>query len=220
MMTGCIPKGEATDPATASLEFSRLLEQEIPFLRRLVRRWRSSTAEADDLVQDTLLRALASSHLFEPGTNLRAWLVVIMRNQFLSGLARSKRHAGAMTAYAATNPVAAYHGSEARLVLRDVAGALRHLPEKQRSALLMVGIDGQSYDQVAQSIGRSVAAIRCDLARARDRLRQAVNVGEARTPWSSASQRTSAAAPKRALASDVPAARPRQTAAIQVALSS
>ena len=102
-----------------------------------------------------------------------------------------------MTAYAVANPGAASHGGEARLMLRDVEGALRHLPEKQRSALLLVSLDGQSYEEVSQSIGRSVAAIRCDLARARDRLRQAVNIGEARTPWATALQRASAAAPKR-----------------------
>src|SRR5215211_5333252 len=60
------------------------IEAEIPFLRQAARRWRHrETADADDLVQDTLIRALANAHLWEPGTNLRAWLVTIMHNQFL-----------------------------------------------------------------------------------------------------------------------------------------
>jgi len=212
---------EVTTPAeSTAAEFARLVEQEIPFLRRLVRRWRSTAAEADDLVQDTLVRALASGHLFEPGTNLRAWLLVIMRNQFLSGLARSKRHDSALTAYAQATPGAASHGSEARLMLRDVAGALSHLPEKQRAALLMVGVDGHSYEEVAQSIGRSVAAIRCDLARARDRLRQAVSVTETRTPWAHGLKPSGTVAPKRPLGNDAPTARARRPAAYQLALSS
>ena len=220
MVNECVMEAEIPRPANVAPGFARLVEQEIPFLRRLVRRWRSATSEADDLVQDTLLRALASAHLFEPGTNLRAWLVVIMRNQFLSGLARSKRHESALTAYAAANPSAASHGGEARLVLRDVAGALRHLPEKQRSALLMVSVDGQSYEEVSQSIGRSVAAIRCDLARARDRLRQAVNVGETRTPWASALQRAAAIAPNRAHGKDLPSPRLHRPLPCQAALPS
>jgi RNA polymerase sigma-70 factor (ECF subfamily) len=220
MVNECTLDSEAPRDATAAPDFARLVEQEIPFLRRLVRRWRSTTSEADDLVQDTLVRALASGHLFEPGTNLRAWLVVIMRNQFLTALARSKRRETAMTAYAVTNPSAASHGSEARLILRDVEGVLRHLPEKQRSALLLVSLDGQSYEEVSQSIGRSVAAIRCDLARARDRLRQAVNLGEARTPWANAMQRTRAMAPDRARSKELPSARLRQAPPYQAALPS
>jgi RNA polymerase sigma-70 factor, ECF subfamily len=220
MVNECILDSEAPNAPRAAHDFARLVEQELPFLRRLVRRWRSATSEADDLVQDTLVRALSSGHLFEAGTNLRAWLVVIMRNQFLSGLARSKRHESAMTAYAVANPGAASHGGEARLMLRDVEGALRHLPEKQRSALLLVSLDGQSYEEVSQSIGRSVAAIRCDLARARDRLRQAVNIGEARTPWATALQRAGAAAPKRARGQELAPTRLRSPQPCQAALPS
>src|SRR5467141_1354198 len=67
------------------------IEAEIPFLQRVVRRWCSEAADADDLVQDTLLRALASAHLWQPGSNLRAWLVTIMRNQFLETVGRARR---------------------------------------------------------------------------------------------------------------------------------
>src|ERR1700751_4911368 len=63
-------------------EFSRMLEAELPFLRRNAGRWHREPADADDLVQETILRALSSAHLWQPGTNLRAWLVTIMRNQF------------------------------------------------------------------------------------------------------------------------------------------
>src|SRR5215216_4234086 len=75
------------DPALTG----RLLEAEIPFLRRAVRRSCREAADAEDLVQDTLMRALASAHQWDPGSNLRAWLTTIMRNQFLTTVARGRR---------------------------------------------------------------------------------------------------------------------------------
>src|SRR5437870_3633744 len=64
-------------PISAMANIGPRIEAEIPFLRRAVRRWCREAADADDLVQDTLLRALASAHLWQPGSNLRAWLVTI-----------------------------------------------------------------------------------------------------------------------------------------------
>ena len=72
------PKPPAADPHQPDI--SQQIENEIPFLRRAVRRWHREQADADDLVQDTLLRALASAHLYQPGSDLRAWLFTIMRN--------------------------------------------------------------------------------------------------------------------------------------------
>src|SRR6266851_5267277 len=80
-------------PAQASViaTIGPQIEAETPFLRRVVRRWHREVADADDLVQETLLRALASAHLWQPETSMRAWLSTIMRNQFLATLARSQR---------------------------------------------------------------------------------------------------------------------------------
>jgi RNA polymerase sigma-70 factor, ECF subfamily len=163
-------------------EFSRLVEAEIPYLRRIVRRWQRDAANAADLVQDTLVRALANGHLWQPGTNMRAWLIVIMRNHFLASLARSSRSSQADATFAAANPDLAPDGMDARLMLRDVASVLARLPVKQRSALLLVGVEGQSYEEVAAAMGTSVGAIRCDLARARARLRTAIDRSDAAPP--------------------------------------
>src|SRR5216683_6450058 len=110
------------------------IEAEIPFLQRVVRRWYSEAADADDLVQETLLRALASAHLWQPGTNLRGWLVTIMRNQFLETLSRTQRWAGAaeMIEIPDCSPAA---DAETRLTLRDVERAFHRLPTKQRAAV-------------------------------------------------------------------------------------
>jgi len=149
------------------------IESEIPFLQRVVRRWYREAADADDLVQDTLLRALASAHLWQPGSNLRAWLVTIMRNQFLETIGRIRRwDAAAKIIDIADHRVSS--DMEARLTLRDVERAFRRLPTKQRSAVLLAGIEGKSYSEVARMMGLSVDAVRCHLARARDQLRRAV----------------------------------------------
>jgi len=149
------------------------IEAEIPFLQRVVRRWYREAADADDLVQDTLLRALASAHLWQPGSNLRAWLVTIMRNQFLETNGRTRRwDAAAEIIDVADHRVSA--DLEARLTLRDVERAFRRLPAKQRSAVLLAGIEGKPYTEVATMMGLSVDAVRCHLARARQRLRTAV----------------------------------------------
>ena len=153
--------------------FGPQIEAEIPFLQRVVRRWYSQAADADDLVQDTLLRALASAHLWQPGSNLRAWLVTIMRNQFLETVGRAWRwDAAAEIIDTADHRVSA--DLETRLTLRDVERAFRRLPPNQRSALLLAGIEGKSYTEVARMMGLSVDAVRCHLARARQRLRTAV----------------------------------------------
>jgi RNA polymerase sigma-70 factor (ECF subfamily) len=151
----------------------RRLEAEIPFLRRAVRRWCREAADAEDLVQDTLMRALASAHQWDPGSNLQAWLTTIMRNQFLTTAARSQRDKLAGEELQPTE-ANAYADPDLRLTLRDVERAFKRLPESQRSAVLLAGIEGKSYSEAARLMGLSVDAVRCHLARARDRLRAAV----------------------------------------------
>jgi RNA polymerase sigma-70 factor (ECF subfamily) len=167
------PEPEQSAAASTMATIGPQIEAEIPFLRRMVRRWHRDAADAEDLVQDTLLRALTNAHLWQPGSNLRAWLVTIMRNQFLATLARAQRWDGG----AEIIDIADHRSSadvEARLTLRDVERAYRRLPGKQRSVVLHAGIEGKSYSEVAGLMGLSVDAVRCHLARARDQLRTAV----------------------------------------------
>ena len=156
------------------------IEAEIPFLQRMVRRWHREAADAEDLVQDTLLRALTNAHLWQPGSNLRGWLVTIMRNQFLATLARTQ-HWDDPAEIADIADHRASADVEARLTLRDVERAYRRLPAKQRSAVLHAGIEGKSYSEVARLMGLSVDAVRCHLARGRDQLRSAVYPRNERT---------------------------------------
>jgi RNA polymerase sigma-70 factor (ECF subfamily) len=162
-------------------DVSRQIENEIPFLRRAVRRWHREPADADDLVQDTLVRALANAHLYEPGSDLRAWLFTIMRNQFLAGAAKANRFISMLRVFAETDHGAGGDPSETRLVLRDVAGALRRLPSKQRIAVTLACVEGKSYEEVAEAMGLSVSAVRCHLARGRNRLRTAMEADQPRS---------------------------------------
>ena len=180
MIAHCVSAGAAVEPqhsvdGTLPSEFSRQIVDEIPFLRRMGRRWHRARADADDLMQDTLVQALANAHLWQPGSNLRAWLATIMRNEFLAAVTRSNRWTSALQAIAAVEPGRVGDAREARLTLRDVGAVLRRLPGKQRSAVLLVCVEGKSYEEVAKTVGGSIGAVRCDLARARDRLRMAVH---------------------------------------------
>src|SRR6201987_6183116 len=127
-------------------DVSRQIENEIPFLRRAVRRWHREQADADDLVQDTLVRALANSHLYEPGSDLRAWLFKIMRNQFLAGATKANRFISMLRVFAETDHGAGGDPSETRLVLRDVAGALPRLPRQQRVAAMPPFVGGETFE--------------------------------------------------------------------------
>ena len=170
-------------PELAEADFARQVEQEIPFLRRAARHWHREKADTDDLVQDTLLQALANRHLWQPGTDLRGWLYTIMRNRFLAGANRSARSAAALKEIAVADPPPTTHASELRLLLRDLGAALRRLSANQRSAVILIGVQGKSYDEAAQSMGTSVGAVRSHLARGRVRLKTAMNGSDTRPPF-------------------------------------
>jgi RNA polymerase sigma factor (sigma-70 family) len=173
----------AAHRAAPSPEFLRQIEAEIPFLKRTVRRWHREQADADDLVQDTLVQAIANTHLWQPGSDLRAWLYTIMRNRFLATVAKSNRTATALDDAAVAEPAAASNWAELRLILRDLAAALRRLPSNQRSAVILIGVEGKSYDEAAQTMGTSVGAVRSHLARGRGRLKTAMHGTDTRSPF-------------------------------------
>jgi RNA polymerase sigma-70 factor (ECF subfamily) len=170
--------GTAADP-----DFAQRIEDEIPFLRRIVRRWHHEKPDAEDLVQDTVVQALANAHQWQPGTDLRGWLYTIMRNRFLAGVTRSNHSTAVLEQIARINLRPAAEPSELRLVLRDLLAALRRLPGNQRSAVLLIGVEGKSYGEAAETMGTSVGAVRSHLARGRERLRTAVQGSDTRSPF-------------------------------------
>src|SRR5207253_2300615 len=95
----------------------------------------------------------------QPGTDLRGWLYTVMRNRFFAGVTRTNRSAAALQQIAATQPRPAAGSSELRLILRDLYAALRRLPSNQRSAVLLIGVEGKSYNEAALTMGTSVGAV-------------------------------------------------------------
>jgi len=133
------------------------------------------TDRADDLVQDTLVRAVANIHRFEAGTNLNAWLFTILRNLFHSEYRKKRREVeDADGSYAARLSAPPEQG--ARLDFEDFRKALARIPVDQREALLLVGAEGLSYDEAAEVCGVAVGTIKSRVNRARARLAQILSV--------------------------------------------
>ena len=155
------------------------LAQHIAALRRYARALLGDRIEADDLVQDCLARALSRAHLWRPGTDLRAWLFTILHNIHINNL-RSRR------AYVAANEDLSYGRNaraappdqDARLELRDLERALDRIPDEQRQVLLLVGMEGMSYDEAARVVGVPIGTIMSRVARGRDALRRSMMLAE------------------------------------------
>ena len=154
----------------------RSIEAEIPRLRRYARALARDVAAADDLVQDCLARALGKLHLWQEGTDLRAWLFTILHNQYVNQVRRAVRE-GAAVGLSETEPMltrAPHQGK--RLELRDLERAIAKLPEEQRSVILLVGLEGMRYEEVAEVLDVPVGTVRSRLSRGREALRRLMGI--------------------------------------------
>jgi len=152
-------------------EFGRLLEREIPRLRRYARALTHDASRADDLVQETLVRAIAKQHRWQFGTNLHAWLFTLMHNQNVNGVRLCAREGMAVEfddkwpfPTAATDPTAG-------LSLRDLDRALARISEEQRQVILLIGLEDISYKEAATILDVPIGTIRSRLSRGRESLR-------------------------------------------------
>lgn len=136
-----------------------------------------NAATADDLVQDTLVKAWTNIDKFETGTNMRAWLFTILRNTFYSLRRKRKREVedtdGTMGASLATKP-----DHDGRLALRDFMTAFDQLPDTQREALVLIGAQGLAYEEAAEVCGVAVGTIKSRVGRARTRLAELMHLSE------------------------------------------
>ena len=159
-------------------DFARLLEVEIPRLRRYARALTRDVSRADDLVQSCLTRAVAKQHLWQPGTDLRAWLFTILHNQHVNDVRRSVRE-GINVAVEEMAPVLTVQSNAvAVLQLRDLEAAIARLPQEQRQVILLVGLEGMRYEEVAEILGVPVGTVRSRLSRGRDQLRRLMDMGD------------------------------------------
>ena len=158
-------------------EFKKQLAQVIPHLRAFGRSLSGSRDLADDLVQETLLKAWAARQRFQAGTNMRAWTFIILRNLFLSQMRRA-RFKGEWDDLTASKILAAPASQERHVDLGDLQRALLHLPPPQREALILVGAGGFAYEEAAEICGCAVGTIKSRVARGRVALEQLMSGGK------------------------------------------
>jgi RNA polymerase sigma-70 factor, ECF subfamily len=162
-----------TDKADA--EFTRQLSAKTDDLRRYARRLTGNTVDAEDLVQDCLVRALTNWHRFEEGTNLRAWLFTVMRNLHINSFRRPSHHEvplppDELALVAPSRPA----GQEAAIEFTDFLRAFDRLSPARQETIVMVGWDGMSYDDAAVRLDVPTGTVRSRLSRARQELREAL----------------------------------------------
>ncbi|MFW8633539.1 RNA polymerase sigma factor [Cribrihabitans pelagius] len=136
-----------------------------------------NSATADDLVQDTLVKAWTNIDKFEPGSNIRAWLFTILRNTYYSLRRKRKREVedadGSLAATLSQKP-----DHDGRLNMRDFHVAFRQLNDEQREALTLVGAGGFSYEEAAEMCGVKTGTIKSRVNRARARLTELMHLDE------------------------------------------
>lgn len=161
--------GKARNKADDDAQFKHDLLELIPFLRAFARSLCGNQETADDLAQETLVKAWQARDMFAPGTNLKAWLFTILRNQFYSDRRRAWRQAPWDQDAAERIPGSAGEQSWAA-ELSDTARALACLSDEQREALILVGAGGFSYEDAAQICNCAVGTVKSRVARARKSL--------------------------------------------------
>lgn len=163
-------------------DFHGRLEEQIPRLRRYARALTRDLNRADDLVQDTLVRALAKQHLWQEGTNLRAWLFTLMHNQHVNDVRRSNREGGNVNVNDMASVLVANTDPTASRQLRELERALARLPLEQRESILLVGLEGLRYDEAASILGVPIGTVRSRLSRGREALRKLMGMDELDAP--------------------------------------
>lgn len=158
-------------------EFKEQLASVIPHLRAFGRSLSGSRDLADDLVQETLLKAWAARKRFQAGTNMRAWTFIILRNLFLSQMRRA-RFKGEWDEITASKILAAPASQDRHIELGDMQRALMHLPQPQREALILVGAGGFAYEEAAEICGCAVGTIKSRVARGRVALEALLSGGK------------------------------------------
>jgi len=146
--------------------------REVPRLRRYAVALLADRARADDLVQDTLERALGRLHLWQSGTDMRRWLFTIMHNLHVNAVRRSIRRGSETTLEDAEDRLVQSASQHDSMAVRDLNAALQSLPVEQVEVLLLVALEGLAYREVAQVLDIPLGTVMSRLSRARQALRR------------------------------------------------
>jgi RNA polymerase sigma-70 factor (ECF subfamily) len=151
----------------------RLIIEQVPYLRRFARALTRDRDAAEDLVQDCLARAIDRLHMWQPGSNMRSWLFAILHNQFVNAAKRRTNrpdNVALAPGHEALRP--ARPEQESRHAVRDIDRAVAALPQEQRDVVLLVGLEGLSYEEAADVLSVPVGTVMSRLSRGRKRLRE------------------------------------------------
>ncbi len=160
---------------TASANLKQALIDSIPNLRAFAKSLCGSHDRADDLVQETLVKAWNKIDSFKEGTNLKAWLFTILRNTYFSEFRKAKREvADTDGEYSAR--VAVHPSQQSHVDVQDLIAALHQLGQEQREALILVAAEGFSYEEAAVICDCAVGTIKSRVNRARHRLSELMDV--------------------------------------------
>ena len=161
----------------ADADLRRQITVLLPDLRGFARFLVRDRVMADDVVQDTLVRALAAAHQFEPGTNLKAWLFTILRNQFYEQARRRKREADAIGARFDMEEGAS-PAQLARAEINELQSLIWKLPPLLREALILVGAQEMTHEEAAAICKIPVGTMKARLSRARTQLAKLAQAAE------------------------------------------
>ncbi len=180
------PEGAAAKPVPGGTpeSFKEELIAAIPHLRAFARSLCHDQTQADDLAQEALAKAWKARDSFEPGTSIKAWTFMILRNQFYSEKRRSWRTAP-LDAEMAENTLIANDNPTAPMELLELRTALAKLPDDQREALILVGAGGMAYEEAARVCQVAVGTIKSRVSRARKALEAILEDGSTRRSESS-----------------------------------
>jgi RNA polymerase sigma-70 factor (ECF subfamily) len=164
-------QSDLTEPA---YDFRGSLVTHLPHLRAVARALTAHRDRADDLVNDTILKALSAEAQFQPGTNLKAWLMTILRNHYINGLRRSRIEVETVDeipeSALPTSP-----NQEHVVEINEVAAALQKMSIEHREILVLVSAAGLSYEEAADVCGCAVGTIKSRLNRARSELKRVLS---------------------------------------------
>jgi RNA polymerase sigma-70 factor (ECF subfamily) len=147
------------------------IADQTPYLRLYACSLTRNAVAADDLVQECLTRAFAKAHTFTPGTNLRAWLSTILHNLHINEVRRQGHWGIPLDVDSETVPAKVAPVQDVWLALRALERALRIIPDEQRVALILVGAEGMSYEEVAELLDIPVGTVKSRVSRGREALR-------------------------------------------------
>jgi RNA polymerase sigma-70 factor (ECF subfamily) len=161
--------------------FTLRLVAQIPRLRRYATAWLHNAADADDLVQDCVERALRRQDSLQDPARLGGWLLAILHNLHLSNLRRARRRGPMLAVDSLADDLALAAPPEDRGEIRNFVRAMDSLSDDHRQILLLVGLEGLSYREIAELLEVPIGTVMSRLARARERLRIALEGGDDQT---------------------------------------